>query len=52
MHNSLPPRRDCSGSRDPFKIREITDNISETYEIETKLSWDDIETKLSWARHL
>jgi len=30
MHDRLPPKRVCSGSRDLFKVWEISDNISET----------------------
>ena len=30
MHNRLLQKGMCSGSRDPFKFREISHNISET----------------------
>jgi len=29
MHNTLPPKGMCSGSRDLFKFWEISDNILE-----------------------
>jgi len=29
MHDTLPPKWMCSGSRDLFKFWEISDNISE-----------------------
>ena len=30
MNDRLPPKGMCSGSRDLFKFREISDNVSET----------------------